>query len=107
MELNKKLIAKMTAIYGLIVVVSNMIAVLVPQFISIPVFDEDNIEKWESFLRQNNLSMIAMLFAFLIPAFVCIIYAKRIFKTDEKIVKNIAEIPSVFSLSSVIGWNVY
>ena len=107
MELNKKLIAKMTRIYGLIVIISNLIAVLVPQYIKIPVFDADNVEKWESFLRQNNLSKIAMLFAFLIPAVVCIIYAHRIFTSDEKIVKNIAEIPSVFSLSSVIGWNVY
>ena len=49
MELNKKLIAKMTRIYGLIVVVSNMIAVLVPQFISIPVFDAENIENGKVF----------------------------------------------------------
>ena len=45
--------------------------------------------------------------AFLVPTLVCIIYAYRIFKSDEKIVKNVAEIPSVFSLSSVIGWNLY
>ena len=107
MELNKKFIAKMTRIYGVIVVISNIIAVLVPQYISIPVLDEENNRIWEEFLRHNNLSKIAMFFAFLIPALVCIVYAYRIFKSDEKIVKNVAEIPSVFSLSSVIGWNVY
>ena len=107
MELNKKYIAKMTRIYGLIVVLSNIIAVLVPQYLSIPVFDEVNVQKWENFLTQNHLSLIAMIFAFLVPALVCIIYSYRIFKTDEKIVKNVAEIPSVFSLSSVIGWNLY
>ena len=48
-----------------------------------------------------------MVFAFLVPAIVCIVYSYRIFKSDEKIVKNVAEIPSVFSLSSVIGWNLY
>ena len=107
MELNKKLIAKMTRIYGLIVIVSNIIAVLVPQYISIPVLDEKNTQIWSDFLQHNNLADIAMVFAFLIPALVCIIYAHRIFRSDEKIVKNVAEIPSVFSLSSVIGWNVY
>ena len=107
MELNKKFIAKMTRIYGLIVLVSNLIAVLVPQLISIPVLDEDNNQKWESFLKQNNLSIFAMIFAFMIPTVVCIWYSTRIFKSDEKIVKNVAEIPSVFSLSSVIGWHVY
>lgn len=107
MELNKKYIAKMSRIYGFIVVLANIIAVLVPQYLSIPVLDEENVQKWENFLSQNNLSVIAMLFAFLVPALVCIIYSYKIFKTDEKIVKNVAEIPSVFSLSSVIGWNLY
>ncbi len=107
MELNKKFIAKMTRIYGLIVVLSNIIAVLIPQYISIPVLNEENNQRWEAFLNNNNLASIAMVFAFLIPALVCIVYAYRIFKSDEKIVKNVAEIPSVFSLSSVIGWNVY
>ena len=107
MDLDKKFIAKMTRIYGFIVLVSNVIAVLVPQLISIPVLDEENMKKWEAFLTNNSLASIAMIFAFLIPTLVCIIYSERIFKSDEKIVKNIAEIPSVFSLSSVIGWNVY
>ena len=107
MDLNKKFIAKMTRLYGLIVVFANIIAVLVPQYLSIPVFDEENVRKWEDFLAHNNLSLIAMIFAFLVPALVCIIYSYKIFKTDEKIVKNVAEIPSVFSLSSVIGWNLY
>ena len=107
MELNKKLIAKMTRVYGLIVVISNIVAVLVPQLISIPVLDEENNRIWSDFLKHNNLSDIAMIVAFLIPAVVCIVYAHKIFKSDEKIVKNVAEIPSVFSLSSVIGWNVY
>lgn len=107
MELNKKFIAKMTRIYGVIVLVSNVIAVLVPQLISIPVLNEENNQKWESFLANNHLASIAMVFAFLVPTLVCIIYSERIFRTDEKIVKNVAEIPSVFSLSSVIGWNLY
>lgn len=107
MELNKKFIAKMTRIYGLIVVLSNIIAVLVPQYLSIPVLDEENNHKWENFLQNNHLANIAMFFAFLVPALVCIIYSYRMFRSDEKIVKNVAEIPSVFSLSSVIGWNLY
>ena len=107
MELNKKFIVKMTWFYGLIVLISNIIAVLVPQLISIPVLDEANNQKWESFLMNNHLASIAMIFAFLVPSLVCIIYSKRIFRSDEKIVKNVAEIPSVFSLSSVIGWNLY
>ena len=107
MELNKKFIAKMTRFYGVIVLVSNVIAVLVPQLISIPVLDEQNVQKWEEFLANNHLAPIAMIIAFLVPTLVCIIYSERIFRTDEKIVKNVAEIPSVFSLSSVIGWNLY
>ncbi len=107
MELNKKFIAKMTRLYGIIVLISNVIAVLVPQLISIPVLDEQNVQKWEEFLANNHLASIAMVFAFMVPSLVCIIYSYRIFKSDEKIVKNVAEIPSVFSLSSVIGWNLY
>ena len=92
MELNKKFIAKMTRIYGVIVLVSNVIAVLVPQLISIPVLDEENNRIWESFLKNNNLASIAMVFAFLVPTLVCIIYSERIFRTDEKIVKNAATV---------------
>ena len=47
MELDKKYIAKMTRVYGLIVVISNIIAVMVPKLISIPVLDERNTEIWE------------------------------------------------------------
>ena len=97
----------MTRIYGLIVLLSNVIAVLIPQYISIPVLDEENNRKWEAFLANNNLASIAMIFAFLVPTIVCIVYSHRIFKSDDKIVRNVAEIPSVFSLSSVIGWNLY
>ena len=97
----------MTRLYGVIVLISNVIAVLVPQLISIPVLDEQNVQKWEEFLANNHLASIAMVFAFMVPSLVCIIYSYRIFKSDEKIVKNVAEIPSVFSLSSVIGWNLY
>ncbi len=107
MKVNKSLIARMTRIYGLIVFLSNLIAVLVPQYISIPVLDEQNNQKWADFLSNNNLSNIALVVAFLVPTLVCIIYSYRIFKSDEKIIKNVAEIPSVFSLSSVIGWNLY
>ena len=107
MDLNKKLIAKMTRIYGVIVILSNLIAILVPKIISIPVLDERNVQIWEAFLAKNSFSNIATVFAFLVPTFVCIFYSLRIFKSDEKIVKNVAEIPSVFSLSSVIGWNLY
>ena len=49
MELNKKFIAKMTRIYGLIVLAANVVAVLVPQYISIPVLNEENTRKWEAF----------------------------------------------------------
>lgn len=97
----------MTRLYGVIVLISNVIAVMVPELISIPVLDEENNRIWEDFLAHNNLAPIAMIFAFLVPTLVCIIYAYRIFRSDEKIVKNVAEIPSVFSLSSVIGWNLY
>lgn len=107
MEVNKKFIAKMIRFYGLIVVLSNAIAVMVPKMISIPILDAENTQKWESYLKGNHFANIATFFAFLVPTIVCIIYSKKIFKSDEKIVKNVAEIPSVFSLSSVIGWNLY
>ena len=107
MELNKKFIARMTRLYGVIVLISNVIAVMVPQLISIPVLDEHNNQKWEAFLENNHLAPVAMVFAFMVPSLVCVIYSYRIFTSDEKIVKNVAEIPSVFSLSSVIGWNLY
>ena len=107
MEVNKKFIAKMIWIYGLIVILSNAIAVMVPKMISIPILDEENTLKWEMFLKGNHLANIATFFAFLIPTIICFIYSSKIFKSDEKIVKNVAEIPSVFSLSSVIGWNLY
>ena len=55
MELDKKYIAKMTRVYGLIVVISNIIAVMVPKLISIPVLDERNTEIW----GNKNLSFIA------------------------------------------------
>ena len=94
-------------IYGFIVLLSNVVAVLVPSVVSIPVLDIENTRKWSAFLDETKIVNFAMLIAFIVPTFVCIVYSHKIFRTEEKIVKNIAEIPSVYSLSSVIGWNLY
>ena len=94
-------------IYGFIVLLSNVVAVLVPSVVSIPVLDIENTRKWSAFLDETKIVNFAMLIAFIVPTFVCIVYSHKIFRTEEKIVKNIAEIPSVYSLSSVIGWTLY
>ena len=39
MNLDRQFVAKMTRVYGLIVIISNIIAMLVPTVISIPVLD--------------------------------------------------------------------
>ena len=107
MELDKKFISKMIKLYGLIVVLANAIGVISANLATIPFFEIDSVKKWENFLANNKLSNLALVLAFLVPAVVCVFYSRSIFKTEEKIVKNMAEIPSVFSLSSVIGWNLY
>ena len=107
MDLDKKFIAKMTRIYGLIVIASNILAMLVPTVISIPVLDTENIRIWEEFLNHNKMVSWATFVAFITPTLVCIIYSIRIFKSDDTIARSVANIPSVFALSSVIGWNVY
>ena len=107
MNYNLKFIGKMVRIYGLVVVFANIIAVYIPSTISIPVFNPQNVQKWESFLQQNLFAKFAIFIAFLIPTIFCIVYSERIFKSEETALKNLAEIPSVFSLSSVIGWNMY
>ena len=107
MILDKKFIARMTRIYGLIVVISNIVAMLVPSVISIPVLDTQNMSIWQDFLNHNKMVNWATFVAFITPTLVCIFYSKRIFKSDDSIAKSVANIPSVFALSSVIGWNVY
>ena len=97
----------MTSIYGLIVIAANIIAVAVPTAVSSPFGDSENLSRWEDFLENSNVSVLAMIAAFVVPTFVCIFYSLRISKTEERMMKNIVEIPSVFSLSSVIGWNLY
>ncbi|MBO4758739.1 MAG: adenylate/guanylate cyclase domain-containing protein [Spirochaetaceae bacterium] len=107
MNLDRKFISKMLRIYGLVVVMANAIAVVVANLATIPFFEIESMQKWLAFLDNNKISNAALVFAFLVPAIVCIIYSKMIFKSEEKIAKNVAEIPSIFSLSSVIGWNLY
>ncbi len=107
MELNKSFIAKMTRIYGVIVIFANIVAILVPVIFFVPVMDTESNRIWQEFLDSTYISNLALVAAFLVPTFVCITYSMKIFRSDEKIVKNLAEIPSVFSLSSVIGWNLY
>ena len=107
MELDKKFISKIIRCYGLIVVLANAIAVIAANLTTIPFFEIDSVKQWEKFLAENKITNAAIIFAFAVPAVVCFIYSRSIFKSEEKIVKNMAEIPSVFSLSSVIGWNLY
>lgn len=107
MTLDKKFIGKMTRIYGLIVIVSNIVAMLVPTVVNIPVLDTENMRIWQDFLNHNKMVSWATFVAFITPTLVCTIYAYKIFRSDETITKSVANIPSVFALSSVIGWNVY
>ena len=107
MNLDKKFISHMVWIYGLIVIISNVIAVIVPTVVSTPILDSENMQKWDSFLENTKSTNFALVAAFLVPTLVCIIYSRKICRSEEKIVKNLAEIPSVYSLSSVIGWNLY
>lgn len=57
MELNKKFIARMTRMYGVIVLISS-VSRYGPQLISIPVLDEYNNQKWEAFLENNHLAPV-------------------------------------------------
>ena len=107
MDSNKKFISRMIQLYGLIVILSNIIAVLVPTVISTPILDSQNMQNWNDFISRNHFSNYAIIAAFLVPTLVCVIYSRKIFKSEEKMMKNLAEIPSVYSLSSVIGWNLY
>ena len=47
---------------------------MVPKLISIPVLDEYNNQKWEAFLENNHLAPVAMVFTFLVPSLVCVIF---------------------------------
>jgi len=107
MQLDRNFIARMTRIYGLIVIFANIIAVLIPSVISFPVIDSESSRVWLDFLEKNNSLNWSILVAFIVPIFVCVLYSNKISKSDEKIAKNLAEIPSVYALSSVIGWNLY
>lgn len=97
----------MIFIYGIIVFLSNIVAVVIPSVVSIPVFNSESINKWETFLSENKVAMTGSIVAFSLPILFCLIYSINISKSDDKLMRNISEIPSVFSLSSVIGWNVY
>ncbi len=97
----------MIALYGLIVIVSNIIAVLVPTVITTPLLDFENIQRWDEFLASTKVSKYSIFAAFVVPTLVCILYSHKISKSDEDLINNIAEIPSVYSLSTVIGWNLY
>ncbi len=107
MQIDKKYIKHVTWFFGLVVILANIIAVVVPTIIRFPMGDIENIVKWESFLNSNKLSNISLVAAFLVPTVFCLNYSRRNLKEDDKILKSVAEIPSVFSLSSVIGWNIY
>ena len=90
MNLDKKYISKMLRLYGVVVVMANAIAVVVANLATIPFFEIESMHKWLAFLDSNKISNAAMVFAFLVPALVCIIYSERIFKSEEKIAKNVA-----------------
>ena len=107
MQKEEKFIYRMVRLYGLIVILSNVIAVLIPTLVATPLSDTENMQNWINFISRKNASNYAIFAAFLVPTLVCIVYSHKISKSKEKMMKNIAEIPSVYSLSSVIGWNLY
>lgn len=107
MEVSKKVISRTISFYGLIVIIANIIAILVPTVISNPLGDTENTLRWENFISSTPGPNMALISAFLVPTIVCILYSRKIAKSDEELNANLAEIPSVFSLSSVIGWNLY
>ena len=107
MNCDVKKITKMSRIYALIVIISNIVAIIVPTAISNPFWHSENLTKWENFIDDTYGSTLALICAFLVPTLVCIIYSFRLIKNPDNLMKKVVEIPSVYSLSSVIGWNIY
>ncbi|MBQ1710628.1 MAG: adenylate/guanylate cyclase domain-containing protein [Treponema sp.] len=107
MQFKTKTIARMSWIYGLIIIIANIIAVLVPNVISDPLGESPNQKLWLDYLANTHASSFSLIAAFLVPTLICIFYSESLMKSEEKLLSNLSEIPSVYSLSSVIGWNLY
>ena len=62
--MNTKFIANMTRLYGLIVVLSNILAVVVATAVSMPVGDSDNMQLWSQFIDSLHVGTIVIVAAF-------------------------------------------
>ena len=69
----------MIFIYGIIVFLSNIVAVVIPSVVSIPVFNSESINKWETFLSENKVAMTGSIVAFSLPI-LFVLYIQLIFQ---------------------------
>ena len=67
MQIDKKYINRIAFFFGLITILANIIALVVPSIIRFPLADVENVARWEAFLDSNILSNISLVPAFLIP----------------------------------------
>ena len=74
----------MVRLYGLIVILSNVIAVLIPTLVATPLSDTENMQNWINFISRKNASNYAIIAAFLVPTLVCIVYSHKISKSKER-----------------------
>lgn len=64
MNCDVKRITKMSRIYALIVIISNIVAIIVPTAISNPFWHSENLTKWENFIDNTYGSTLALISAF-------------------------------------------
>lgn len=102
MQSNTKSFRHIAILYGTIVFLANMLAVLVTSILQTPVLDEQNVNIWTHFLHDSPvIALVSNSICFVVPTIICIVYSHFIKNTFKS---ELANIPAVYAFSSFISW---
>ena len=102
MEYKVKEIRRICWGYGLILVITNLLGVLLPSSGNVPVSNTDFIQGWLQFIADYKpLIICSYIVAFSLPAFLCHWYLKC---DENKFCGRFIDIPLTYSLIGTTGW---
>lgn len=100
--LDKKKLKQITSLYGLIVIVMNILGYLLATPNGMPLSESENYELWSKFMNERDtIVTILSISSFVIPAVLIICYRRKMIKSAQH---RIINIPFVYSALGCLGW---
>lgn len=105
MNFSKRKLYFMPTLYGIIVVLANIVGNLIPNFFNASQMVSYDINEWMRFLNENPFTTPVQFITFLVPIIWCVCYTR--FAGEKKFESHYINLPVAYSAIGTVGWFIY